>query len=143
MPYSDPNKQKAYFKKYYKVHKKQKLSAAKDSYERRKDLIASYHQRQRLFVLQQYGSQCACCGEKQDKFLSMDHIDGGGSQHRKALNRIGTRFYRWLVDQGFPKGYQVLCHNCNMAKGFYGQCPHLSYGAMYETGSAVCVSEVV
>jgi hypothetical protein len=26
---------------------------------------------------------------------------------------------------GYPKDrYQLLCHNCNMAKGFYGLCPH-------------------
>jgi hypothetical protein len=22
------------------------------------------------------------------------------------------------------KGYRVLCHNCNLARGFYGYCPH-------------------
>jgi hypothetical protein len=124
MPYSDPTQQQAYFKEYYNVHKEHKLAAAKESYVKKKDAILSYHQRRRLLVLNQYGAQCTCCGEVENKFLSMDHIDGGGSQHRKALKRAGTRFYKWLVDEGFPKGYQVLCHNCNMAKGFYGQCPH-------------------
>jgi hypothetical protein len=31
---------------------------------------------------------------------------------------------RDLKRRGFPPGHQVLCHNCNMAKQFYGQCPH-------------------
>jgi hypothetical protein len=26
----------------------------------------------------------------------------------------------------FPDGFQVLCHNCNLAKGYYGECPHNS-----------------
>jgi hypothetical protein len=26
---------------------------------------------------------------------------------------------------GFPKDlYQLLCHNCNQAKAWYGACPH-------------------
>jgi hypothetical protein len=29
-----------------------------------------------------------------------------------------------LARNGFPDGYRVLCHNCNMALGQYGYCPH-------------------
>jgi len=29
----------------------------------------------------------------------------------------------WLRKYNYPKGFQVLCHNCNMAKRF-GVCPH-------------------
>ena len=30
-----------------------------------------------------------------------------------------------LKKLGYPKdGYQLLCHNCNCAKGWYGACPH-------------------
>ena len=33
--------------------------------------------------------------------------------------------YRWLKKHGFPKeGFQLLCYNCNCAKGFFGKCPH-------------------
>ena len=31
---------------------------------------------------------------------------------------------RWITKNNSPKGFQILCHNCNMAKGFYGKCPH-------------------
>lgn len=72
-----------------------------------------------------YGDRCACCGEAEVKFLSIHHINGGGSKHRQALGRRGgTRFYSWLRLQGYPSGYQVLCHNCNQALGNYGFCPH-------------------
>ena len=35
-----------------------------------------------------------------------------------------VRLFSILKRKGFPEGYQTLCHNCNLAKGFYGQCPH-------------------
>lgn len=81
----------------------------------------------RLEVLSHYcGGQaphCACCGEQQIEFLSLDHVDGGGNQHKRRIGR-GWTLMRWLQANGYPDGYQVLCHNCNQAKGYYGVCPH-------------------
>jgi hypothetical protein len=54
-------------------------------------------------------------------FLTIDHIDGGGSQHRRE---VGGRIARWLIAQGLPDGFQTLCHNCNYAKYRLGVCPH-------------------
>jgi hypothetical protein len=83
--------------------------------------------RLRLEVLSHYGGVCGCCGEAEIRFLSIDHINGGGRAHREAMPGIrGASFYRWLRGQGFPTGYRVLCHNCNCAIGFYGECPHQS-----------------
>jgi hypothetical protein len=56
------------------------------------------------------------------EFLSIDHVDGGGYQHRKQLKDDGL--YRWLKRNKYPTGFQVLCMNCNVAKGHFGQCPH-------------------
>jgi hypothetical protein len=87
--------------------------------------ILSYWKRQRLQVLFHYSGgllKCACCGENTYEFLSLDHVRGGGTAHRKQL---GTRYIlSYLIQAGFPSGYQVLCHNCNQAKGFYLKCPH-------------------
>lgn len=66
--------------------------------------------------------ECTCCGETEIKFLGIDHIDGGGTKHRKATK--SKYMMHWLKIQGYPDGFQTLCHNCNMAKGFYGVCPH-------------------
>ncbi len=66
---------------------------------------------------------CACCGENHLEFLGIDHIEGGGNKHRKEAG-TGGAFYRYLVQHGFPPGYRVLCHNCNLALGFFGYCPH-------------------
>lgn len=83
-----------------------------------------YARRVRLEVLCHYSADppfCACCRESQYEFLSIDHIDGGGAQHRKE---IGSGLYAWLRRNGFPKGFRVLCHSCNQSIGAYGYCPH-------------------
>ncbi len=84
-------------------------------------------QRLRLEIITHYGGQCACCGEATIEFLAIDHINGGGNKHRKEVigfNCGGEQFYRWLRKNEFPEGFQVLCANCNMAKAYYGVCPH-------------------
>lgn len=90
------------------------------------ELRRTRHKRYRVACLQHYseGNMCCnCCGESIYEFLSIDHIGGGGHQHRKDVGQ-GITFLRWLINSDFPKGFQVLCHNCNMARAFYGECPH-------------------
>jgi len=67
--------------------------------------------------------KCACCGETEERFLSIDHIDGGGYKHRK---RIGHGMVMWwLRNRGYPPGYRVLCMNCNHGRAYNGGiCPH-------------------
>jgi len=65
------------------------------------------------------------CPENEMAFLVIDHINGGGNQHRKEIKRSGSdSFYRWIRDNNYPDGFQILCANCNMAKGKDGVCPH-------------------
>ncbi len=79
----------------------------------------------RAKALKAYGGKCECCGEDRVEFLAVDHIDGGGAQHRRSIKRHGgTAFYKWLQNNGWPKGFRILCHNCNMSRGCYGFCPH-------------------
>lgn len=99
------------------------LNRTKGEEYRKKDRERNY--KTRIQCIEYYSNglnQCACCNEKEVKFLSIDHIDGGGNKHRKEqkVGHIG----QWLRARGYPIGYQVLCHNCNLAKGFYGTCPH-------------------
>ena len=73
----------------------------------------------KLQVLCHYSdSKCACivCGEDDPACLSIDHINGGGGEHRR---RIGSHFYAWLIKQGFPNGYQTLCMNCQFKKRYH------------------------
>lgn len=88
-----------------------------------------YRRNQRLGVLIAYAGsppKCECCGETILEFLAIDHVNGNGSRHRSTISssRSSTRLYTWLRKNKYPEGFQVLCHNCNSAKGFYGICPH-------------------
>ena len=87
----------------------------------RKDAVKRSIDR-RITVFNHYGHHCVCCGETQPKFLAIDHIHGGGNKHIREIG-LGN-FYKWLIKNNYPKGFQVLCHNCNFAKGHYGSCPH-------------------
>jgi hypothetical protein len=77
-------------------------------------------------VLKHYGDRCACCGETEPKFLAIDHINGRGDKNNRD-KRVTASFYRWIQKNDYPKDLQILCHNCNCAKGFYGECPHQSF----------------
>lgn len=75
------------------------------------------------------GYECACCGETERKFLTLDHIASDGASWRRQTFGVrtsaGGRTYAWLAKHGFPKGYQVLCMNCNFGKRMNnGVCPH-------------------
>lgn len=102
---------------------------ARDNAGRMSELGKISRDRLRLATLTAYGGKCACCGESRNEFLAIDHVNGGGNEHRRSLSTnprggAGQTTYRWLRRAGYPPGFQVLCHNCNMARGFYGHCPH-------------------
>lgn len=102
----------------------------RDRYRRNSDAVRESMRRLRLQVLQVYSSevpQCACCGELHLEFLCIDHIGGGGNEHRSRVGtRGGQKLYQLLKKQGFPPGYRVLCLNCNHSLGVRGYCPHQS-----------------
>ena len=65
---------------------------------------------------------CACCKEKHIEFLTLDHINGRKSMNHKPSLKA-DKLCRTLKREGFPKGIQVLCWNCNSAKSDNGVCP--------------------
>lgn len=74
-------------------------------------------------ILTVYGARCACCGEAEPKFLTIDHVNGGGEKHRKEIGRY--RVLTEIIRAGFPSDYQILCWNCNCGKSRNGGvCPH-------------------
>lgn len=114
-----------YQRKYYYEHKEQFKTYRRRYYlkrkEREKSYQQKYNQQMRIEVLGYYSNgtfKCANCGEADIIVLCIDHINGGGTQHRAEIGCWGSHFYRWLKQQGFPKGYQVLCCNCNQRKRF-------------------------
>lgn len=92
--------------------------------EKTRSYARTYHQKLRHEAIMAYGGyRCACpgCDVTTPEFLGLDHIHGGGNAERRRVNH---NLFSWLKKQGWPAGYQVLCHNCNLSKGFYGECPH-------------------
>lgn len=87
-----------------------------------------YREGVRLEVLLHYSGgkmACQCCGESITRFLTIDHRDGGGLQHRRQIKRHGSLLYLWLKQQGYPGGYDILCFNCNCGRQMNGGvCPH-------------------
>jgi hypothetical protein len=69
------------------------------------------------------GAACACCGETEECFLSLDHVNDNGGQHRKEIG--AANLYVWLERHHYPPGFRVLCMNCNMGRQRNGGvCPH-------------------
>lgn len=73
-------------------------------------------------VLEHYGHHCDCCGETREEFLALDHVHGGGNQHRKTITCNSVTV--WVYKNNYPEGFRLLCHNCNFSLGAYGYCPH-------------------
>lgn len=78
------------------------------------------HAAKRKAVFDHYGRSCACCGTTER--LGIDHVDGDGRAHRAEIGMGSSRLYRWLVANGFPEGFQVLCSRCNTSKGSGERC---------------------
>lgn len=101
----------------------------KNNIQQVKATSRKWYQRIRSEALRAYGGKnpkCKCCGETAQLFLTIDHINGGGNKHRRLLKSEGrgSNFFLWLKRKKYPKGFQLLCYNCNCAKSFYGKCPH-------------------
>lgn len=84
------------------------------------------HDRIRDEVFNAYGGyKCACCGETERAFLSLDHVNNDGAAHRRSERKHCMHIYRWARKHNFPKTLQVLCMNCNFGKRQnHGTCPH-------------------
>tara|TARA_Y100000593_G_scaffold92528_1_gene184458 strand:+ start:652 stop:1410 length:759 start_codon:yes stop_codon:yes gene_type:complete len=62
------------------------------------------------------GNKCACCGERDEMYLSIDHINNDGHKLRKQ-DSYHTKV-TCLLDyhRENPDALQILCSNCNHAK---------------------------
>lgn len=91
-------------------------------YQRWRNRLSQMNYHWKAIVFTRYGNVCACCGETTFEFLTIEHKNGGGQLDRKKHG--GQQFYRHIASQGFPDIYEILCYNCNCAKGIHGSCPH-------------------
>lgn len=95
-------KKKLNSREYYLNHK----SKIKDKYNNIRNTVIDY-----------YGRFCVCCGDNRSEFLTIEHKNRSGKEHRiKYKNQ--TAVYKDIIKQGFPKDkFEILCYNCNLSKG--------------------------
>jgi len=90
------------------IFRAKRLKQRQDNYERR-----------RLKVLSAYSAgtlSCIVCGFNDVRALNIDHINEVGSKHKNRLG--GCILTKYLIDNNYPPGYQVLCSNCNAIKEY-------------------------
>ena len=140
-------KKKEYSKKYNATYYSTPEAKAKRSTPEYKAYLKKYQKKdddQRLKILQGYSKRlsnsdvpcCNCCGiHSHVDFLALDHIFGRVEMDSMPeLVAIGyssklenNKLKDWIIRNNFPDGFQILCHNCNFAKGYprnNGKCPH-------------------
>jgi len=141
---------RAYARAYYHTHRKdpewvererergrKRASKKKEWLARNPDKRTLYRERcaqkardVRLEALNAYGGLvCSCdhggqqCGPHPAEHLSLDHINGENVRMASYGRERSTDLAYRLRKEGYPPGYRVLCHNCNLSLGFYGRCP--------------------
>lgn len=94
-----------------------------DKYNKR---AKEWHRDNYNTVLNHYGAVCVCCGETDERFLTIDHINNDGYKLRGTKQDCtGPSWYARIIKRGFPSDLQVLCFNCNLGKNRCGGiCPH-------------------
>lgn len=91
--------------------------------ERVKKTNRAWYAKIKANTIAHYGGMCVCCGEDNPMFLTMDHVKNDGAAHRKGDGR-GKSLWWWAFKHGYPDSLQLMCYNCNCAKGHLGYCPH-------------------
>jgi hypothetical protein len=83
-------------------------------------------QNAKAILLSVYGRVCACCGEDNPEFLTLDHIQNDGKEDRKAMGQ-NYKVYLKAAEENDRSRYQILCWNCNFGRARHGGvCPHKS-----------------
>lgn len=133
----------AAYMRSYNAKNREKVCALKRAYQQEQkknpEWVAKvrkkgreYWQNMRHKIILAYGGyRCNCCGETEPSFLSIDHVNNDGAAHRRSLGYAGngkggsSRTLKWIRDNNYPPGFQVLCMNCQFGKvRNKGICPH-------------------
>ena len=82
------------------------------------------YRKSKFIIFRHYGKRCNCCGERIHHFLTIDHVNNDGKEHRKEIGKSTDTLYKWIIDNNFPDTVQILCWNCYLGKKKFGECPH-------------------
>ncbi len=133
MPHKDPEVLKAYHIEYRQrpAVKQRERSPERIAYFQRYNRswlarlkVREKHRLAQVTVLMHYSNPtgtpiCNNCGEQETEVLCIDHINGGGNKHEKVRR---SPLNRWLINNNYPDGFQVLCANCNTRKSKLEYC---------------------
>jgi hypothetical protein len=123
-------KQREYYSKWIldPKNKINKLDYQKLRYKNNKDIAHIYNRQYRdkikFEVMNHYSNGklcCVNCGIDVYPILTIDHINNDGAKHRLEVGggkrkASPSAMYAWLKRNNYPKGFQVLCQNCNFFK---------------------------
>jgi len=111
----------AYLLRWRNNNKDKVSQYGKNNYEKNKEQQQKNHReytrRLKETVLTHYGNgemKCVLCGFDNPHALTIDHINGNGSTHRRAIGGGGVKTYLWLRRNNYPSGYRTLCSNCQL-----------------------------
>lgn len=104
--------------------RKKKYHSNPEQREKDKIRVILWNKKQKQLAIRHYTNgtmkcQCEKCDVKGINFLTIEHINGGGTKHRKEIKQS---IYVWLRKNGYPKEFTVLCWNCNCSRGQFGYC---------------------
>jgi len=127
--YQSRNKDEIKIKKHkYYLENKEQISEKTSQYAKdhrewhnAKGAKAKNKLKSEVFAVYSCGDpKCKSCNETDIGVLTIDHITGNGSDHRREIfgnsKRCGYPFYQWLKRNSYPEGFQVLCYNCQYRK---------------------------
>lgn len=133
----DENKEraKAWWNDYYARNRDHQIAKAKkwnaENTDRHRNNVKSWYRKLRRQIIEAYGGKCACCGETEYSFLTIDHVNDDGYKNRwkKGATTYGPHsgysLLKVIRDRNFPPDFQVLCANCNTSKALNnGVCAH-------------------
>lgn len=104
--------------------RRERIEAYRRDPEKFKEARRTWWRKLRAEMFAAYGSRCSCCGEAEQRFLTLEHVNRDGNEHRARMKGRASAISE-LRRLGWPRnGYTILCWNCQMASWIYGACPH-------------------
>lgn len=69
------------------------------------------------------GGKCSKCPVTDPFMLHIDHVKGGGTQHRKRVGS-GGQYYRSILREVCSGRFRLLCANCDRRTQHYQRRKH-------------------
>ena len=118
--YRRKNKEKVKegWKMWYLKNKVKFAEKNKKYRETHPEYFHNHRTKHRMEIISILGIMCANCGFDDIRALQVDHVNGGGSIHRR--NSKSSIYYKEILEEikSGSKKYQILCANCNQIKKY-------------------------